>query len=528
MKRITSTTLSFIVAGALFLGAGGCQKQGGGLGGGATASAEKNSFKEVTSRLDAGGSVFVYLSTEQWLNGLSGKASQWREFVASMPNLGETERQNAAKAFDIVTNLVVQSGIEDVSGVGISSIALEKGFYHTKFFLHHYSGQGNGFLWKLAGEKPHAFDVQNLLPANTALAIYSDFDLPLLWSVIEKQARESGFPQAEQVVKMVPAQFETATGLKWNQVLGSLGGGYGLVLTLDDSKMIPIPLPGSDKLQVPEPGLMLVAKVKDDTVFNRIDQELEKSGQQVVRVDKPDLKMRTVAVPLPLPIQLRPTIAMSKGYLFIASSDAIIQEALAVQEGGKPGLKSTDEFKHLTKEIPEEGNQFTYFSRRLGRTLFDVQRQVIQMAPNANSGQKEFIQSLLSADRAKYGYCVSANTDEGWLSVGNGNEQPGKLIALSAVALPAGILAGIAIPNFVKARKLAQENACINNLRQLDAAKQQWALEKNKSVDARPTEEDLAPYLGSQKLRCPSGGHYTLGAVGENPRCSIPGHALPN
>ncbi len=73
-----------------------------------------------------------------------------------------------------------------------------------------------------------------------------------------------------------------------------------------------------------------------------------------------------------------------------------------------------------------------------------------------------------------------------------------------------------------------EHNACINNLRQLDGAKQQWALEKNLGDDARPVAENLLPYLKDGVFPiCPSGGTYTLNAVGELPACSISGHVLP-
>ncbi len=73
----------------------------------------------------------------------------------------------------------------------------------------------------------------------------------------------------------------------------------------------------------------------------------------------------------------------------------------------------------------------------------------------------------------------------------------------------------------------ADRNACINNLRQLDAAKQQWALEKNKTAVAVPTAQDLAAYFKEGVLPvCPSGGSYSLNAVGELPACSVAGHIL--
>jgi competence protein ComGC len=91
-----------------------------------------------------------------------------------------------------------------------------------------------------------------------------------------------------------------------------------------------------------------------------------------------------------------------------------------------------------------------------------------------------------------------------------------------------GLLAAIAIPNFVVARKTAQKNACINNLRMIDAAKQQWALENGKKEDDVPTMQDIEKYLPNQRLplECPAGGTYSINKVSEPPTCSEPEHQL--
>ena len=74
----------------------------------------------------------------------------------------------------------------------------------------------------------------------------------------------------------------------------------------------------------------------------------------------------------------------------------------------------------------------------------------------------------------------------------------------------------------------AQLNTCINNLRQIDAAKQQWALENSKTDDDIPTALELLPYFRDDVFPvCPAGGTYTINAVGVLPTCSIPGHVLP-
>jgi hypothetical protein len=72
-----------------------------------------------------------------------------------------------------------------------------------------------------------------------------------------------------------------------------------------------------------------------------------------------------------------------------------------------------------------------------------------------------------------------------------------------------------------------QAAVCINNLRQIDGAKAQWALEKQKPSGTLLTVADLAPYLKTNTLpTCPAGGVYTINPVGYAPLCSIPGHAL--
>ena len=111
------------------------------------------------------------------------------------------------------------------------------------------------------------------------------------------------------------------------------------------------------------------------------------------------------------------------------------------------------------------------------------------------------------------------------------------LVEIMIVVAIIGLLAAIAIPNFVKARQTSQANACINNLRQIDAAANQFALEKGKkSGDSITYPTDLQPYIkltsDGNLPPCPAGGTYSCGTVGTNPVCSLgstvtPSHLLP-
>jgi len=107
------------------------------------------------------------------------------------------------------------------------------------------------------------------------------------------------------------------------------------------------------------------------------------------------------------------------------------------------------------------------------------------------------------------------------------------LVEIMIVVAIIGLLAAIAIPNFVRARTTSQMNACINNLRQIDGAIQQWALEQKKDPTAAVVEADVTPFLKNSVV-CPSGGttfadSYTVKDVATQPLCKkvAATHVLP-
>ena len=106
------------------------------------------------------------------------------------------------------------------------------------------------------------------------------------------------------------------------------------------------------------------------------------------------------------------------------------------------------------------------------------------------------------------------------------------LVEIMIVVAIIGLLAAIAIPNFVKARATSQANACINNLRQIDGAAQQWALERGQQTGATINyPADLTPYIklnsSGSVPSCPAGGSYSDTVVGGIPTCSLSNGVTP-
>jgi prepilin-type N-terminal cleavage/methylation domain-containing protein len=103
------------------------------------------------------------------------------------------------------------------------------------------------------------------------------------------------------------------------------------------------------------------------------------------------------------------------------------------------------------------------------------------------------------------------------------------LVEIMIVVAIIGLLAAIAIPSFLKARTESQKNACINNLRQIDSAKEQWALNTNQPAAAVPVAGDIDVYIkgGTADTYCPQDNtqtfatSYVINALGTDPTCAI-------
>jgi prepilin-type N-terminal cleavage/methylation domain-containing protein len=99
------------------------------------------------------------------------------------------------------------------------------------------------------------------------------------------------------------------------------------------------------------------------------------------------------------------------------------------------------------------------------------------------------------------------------------------LIEIMIVVLIIAILLAIAIPNFLRARESSRAKSCQGNLRQMETAKEQWAMDNKKSATDTPTAANLVPtYMkGTSGVlpACPSAGTYTIGDMSTRPSCSV-------
>ena len=101
------------------------------------------------------------------------------------------------------------------------------------------------------------------------------------------------------------------------------------------------------------------------------------------------------------------------------------------------------------------------------------------------------------------------------------------LVEVLVVVAIVGVIASIAVVSFRKARETSQMNACLDNLRRIEAAKKEWTLANGKLPGDGVIEEEVDTYIKGGAPSCPSSGIYTYGAIGTDPTCSATGHVLP-
>ena len=102
------------------------------------------------------------------------------------------------------------------------------------------------------------------------------------------------------------------------------------------------------------------------------------------------------------------------------------------------------------------------------------------------------------------------------------------LVEIMIVVAIIGLLAAIAIPNFIKAREASQQKSCIASLKTIEGAKATWAMENKKVSTDTPAATEL--YGATKYIRdeptCPANGTYTVGDVSTKAACTIAGHTL--
>ncbi|EDY17177.1 hypothetical protein CfE428DRAFT_5359 [Chthoniobacter flavus Ellin428] len=435
-------------------------------------AAPSSGFDAVAQHLDKNGSFYLYLDTAQWLSGLGKQIDMFRQIMLMAPSSSQDQasRESMNTGITMVNDLVTKSGLEEISDVGASSISVEPKIYLNKLFIRHSGDKADGFMWSAFGKTPHHLDILDFMPMDTALATSSDLDLANVLAGLREEIGKSGVPNATLSFDTFLAQFSTNFGVQLDDLLKSLDGSMGLILTLNPAKAITLPVDkNGPPTSFPTPRLAILLHVKDDRIFGLIDKALT-GNPAVQKKDTAELRTRVMPIPGPMETWLRPTVAQwSGGYLLIASDDSLVNDMLEAQQKGR-GLRKMPEFVKLLEGLPEKGNGVQVTTPLLGDTVRAFQRQAMKNQPTMTPDQAALMEKIFGQSAAPGTMCsISTHLPDGWLIASKGNSSMNSLLGPAMIA-PAALAAAIAVPAFMSARERSQETKSLSNEKQIVTA----------------------------------------------------------
>lgn len=407
-------------------------------------SVEKTSFDAVTSKLDKGGSVYAYISTEKINKATEDFAAKLRAIVESQAGEDQAKKGEILGVYDFAVSFIKKMGLSEISGIGVSSVAMTEDLHHSKFIVHHPAGKADGILWQMWEDKPHELSALKLLPVDTVLAQFSDCRLSQIWQILQTEAEASGIPALKKGLGNF-RQMLDAQGIPFDAMIGSLGGSMGFLLTLDKEKTSTVPL-GPTPMEIRQPGLAIVLEVKDDTIFDFIESKMpgaEKIEDQNIK------RLRMPAFALPIPVQ--PEIVRSGDLLILALHGDVTDAMLSAREQGS-GLAATQEFKDLSRHMPEQGNSFRFVGPGLSEQILDIQKATVQASVKPEEGGMAAQNLFDIFPKGSMWYSVLQNTDEGLVTTFNHSQNLEMVAMLSAVGI-VGAATAVIIPNVIKATK---------------------------------------------------------------------------
>ncbi|MDA3872920.1 MAG: hypothetical protein PF795_03050, partial [Kiritimatiellae bacterium] len=473
-------------------------------------------FGDIADQLDMGGVYFSVMDGQYEWETIKPLFT-YVQSMAEMARQLDKENKVPARVFDLVDTLPSRLGLDQLRARGSSTVKLPEGGYRSRTVMQTVPN-ADGLLWRLAGDEIDIAEEIRKLPPTTEFMARFSFDAPVLYRSIRETLSE--FPQLEAPLAVADARL-VEMGVPVQRLLEGFKRGHTIGVSLNPEFQWVVP--GRPEITSPEIGLIAVLSDADGALGNWIIQNLKKASPlPMMEIEVEGQTVHTIGIPAPVSTAVALQFAQVDERLLIASSPLLMQTLLQRREGGGDapllaalegaqdttassgwviggGMKSfvhevrRASFQAISKEVGEAGGPMGFMMGRQADVMFAL--------PEVALSRRDGDMSVTTQLHSRPMHPQLGGTQ------------------LLMVPAATGMLAGIALPSFQKARTTASAKACTNNLRILDAAKDQWAIENGKKTGDPVTLEDISEYMRTTPV-CPDGGVYTLGSLDTDPVCS--------
>lgn len=503
----------------------------GGMGGTAPVSESPETvraqYEAAASHLETGGDFYAVNSIDGKLDAMLdslGHVAGW-----SQPGNGGNDMLSRVKDY-----LRIHGAMATHTLAG-STVPRKDGLRDIRFYIGRNPAAAEKALWRgVVGGAPRQPTRLASLPADTVLALETSIEANRLWAMVSDGLLRFGCQNDPVKLAEMLAEAKRETGVDLNVLFNSLKPDITLSVQLDSEKVMQFPGPDGDAMTIPKPGFLLLAGAKNDAAQRFLLAAFEEEGKILQSVKIGNGTMYQWAEPSRDPFALQLAVMLHEGTLYFASHPDLIQDQLDRADNGTLG--DTERFTETFKPLPGKGNMFFYCDARFRSTLTEMTKTMRQDQPQLRGMATTVLHMLLNYELPELSSgWVAVNGKEAVLLTGTGQGDFVRQWTNGNGMLPFMMLAGMVTrlesgrTHAVAPRNRARQNACINNLRQIDGAKQQWALETNAAADAMPAAADISLYLdgGFEAIECPAGGDYSINSMQQKPTCSHPGHEMP-
>lgn len=484
----------------------------------------KAEFRSILARLDTDGELLLIMNVDGLLEELMDGLVKGAEAVPK-------ENADVQPVIEMIPKLrgfLKKNGFYAVRGVGMSVVPREDGLNNIKTFVSRDPQVAKLPFWRgLVGMAPRKLVCLEFLPKDTVMFRASIADPRMFWKLVRPAVADltsadqlASFEQSLEAVTVI-------LGISVDDLVASLGDESFISVQLSATQTIDLG-PESGMPPIPAPSLLIGLAVQDDTLHKLIETRLASFGMPLMKLPVNDIMLQSLTLPLPIPIPLQITFAMTDGFLLIGTSAQVVNDAV-VAKAQKNGLIVQPEFKKVFAGLPMVHNVSTFMSARFVEVMTNIQKESLKRMSERRDQNMAFVEAMtkiMPQQEPAPAASVTVNLKSGILTR-SVSSQGGKEVIVGAMIAPIGMMAAIAVPRFIRARGTSRGAACINNLRQLDAGKEQWAMAEGKNDGDAPDVEGVCEYIkGNAMPICPQGGVYSLNAIGVDPTCSSPRHSL--
>ena len=156
-----------------------------------SAEPAKTNFEAVTAKLDRNGHLLAYFNTAKTMKQLD----QMMDSLIEIANSSDSANPLANNPFlgpmvsgitEAIKPAYEESGIGQIGGVGMSSLAVKKDQWRQKTFIYREPEKSNGLIWEMFGSEPHSLEILELAPTQTGLLAHSDLRISALMDWIDR------------------------------------------------------------------------------------------------------------------------------------------------------------------------------------------------------------------------------------------------------------------------------------------------------------------------------------------------------